>query len=298
MQLPLAVLENEHSDWVRYVGFSEIGRESGNGDAAVSMLQLISGSDDGQLISWNARSAEKTHTLHMRSNHRLHAATQLYHGSLFIYGDDEEVFFVDNEALTPVGQFSPHNGSVTALALTDDEEILVSSGEDESVVVSRLVRGVRKSSNGGVAFDEHFVEATSLAVCSSFVTQRRCISFMTCVTSIAILAGQPSSTTLVIVATASDGTFVHWVVDTRHDLGEEGEEEPTSQSIGYDAATGSSSRQIHDDNKTNPNNNNNTLLKTCGGGTPPPNSSNEDRNISVRKYEWGIGPLTTCCVAK
>lgn len=185
---PLATL-SAHSDWVRFVFFARVAEKRVGG------VELITAADDSAVIHWDAREGRPLARAQMDEGRRIHAAARRWDGRFFVYGNEERVVLLGDE-LRFVAAFAPHYGSVTALALTIDDELLVSGGEDECVVVSRLLP-----------------TPTPLARCDSFVTQRRCMSFMTCVTAIVVLASPPTSSVVVVAVCASDGSFVEWVVD-------------------------------------------------------------------------------------
>lgn len=182
---------NGHSDWVRFVAFINV---DGN-------QQIVSASDDGCSCLWDPKGGHVA-TLEFSGGVGIRAFDVSGDGTLAIAGEAPNltIYSIRSNQYILCGVVQkPHTGTLTAARVIPSMHLVASAGEDEIVAVS-CVRTFR-----------------TLWRCTSLVTRRRCISFMNTVSCIRILACPPSSSVIILLACASDGTVLQWVIDPRDD---------------------------------------------------------------------------------
>ena len=198
MEGPLSFL-SAHNDWVRFIRFAR---------GPVGKLLLFSAGDDGLIVLWDPMLGIEIARLEysqgsairaMDISQRLLVAASdapFGRGSFGLFTFDSLAIY-DNGVLREV-----HTASPTTCTITPDEQWLVSAAEDEILSVTSLsLRQVMWS-------------------CTAFVSKRRCLSFMTTICAVRILACPPISSVIVVLACASDGEVLQWIVDPRRDVGQ------------------------------------------------------------------------------
>ena len=223
-----------HSDWVTFVAFATIGVESDDSTPSPSSTTVasknpaaskksssapkrrqvvISGSDDGTVIMWGLQ-GEILSVLEYSLGIGIRAmcVAQLpypssgggdpFHTTSIALAAEKpsiHLFTVSKTcSIRAAGViYDAHAGTLTSIVHVTSMNWVVSSGEDEVVTVSSLETML------------------PLYRCKAFVSKRRCVSFMNTVASIVVVAQPPESSVVVLVACASDGGVLQWIIDPR-----------------------------------------------------------------------------------
>jgi WD40 repeat protein len=180
---PPLVLSHGHADWVRFVRFFTDG---------LGKVLLVSGGDDGRLCVWDALGAALLHRERLPCRCVRSLATN--GTEVAVAGDEPLIYIVrwSGSKLIQDREIRAHETTLSAMAMT--EALLCSAGEDEIVMLHDLASGV------------------CIAKCFAHQSRRCCVSFMTVISSVAIIAHPPQSSAIVVVSASSDGDVVVWTV--------------------------------------------------------------------------------------
>lgn len=126
---------------------------------------LLSASQDGKLIVWNAKTNMKTHAISLRSSWVMTCAFEQNKGRLIACGGLDNICSIYNLSASDVGhgsratqELSAHDGYLSCCRFIDDKQILTSSG-DSSCIQWDVEKGeVLKT------FSDHTADVMSLCV--------------------------------------------------------------------------------------------------------------------------------------
>ncbi|ESL06160.1 hypothetical protein TRSC58_06170 [Trypanosoma rangeli SC58] len=190
-----------HTDWVRFVKFTK---------GTDQRLQLFSTGDDGLILHWDPLAGLLLSRLDSSHGESVRAFEVSWRTGLMAIACDSPIISLykpreggvttscrpEIHRLEHIGQITDaHRLVPTAVRFSGDSQWVISAGEDETLAVSSVT------------------ELKTIFVCSEFITRRHCMAFMNTFTSLCILASPPESSAIIIVACATDGTIVQWVVN-------------------------------------------------------------------------------------
>lgn len=190
-----------HTDWVRFVKFTIM---DGRG------LELFSTGDDGLVLHWDPLVGTLLSRIDFFHGQDIHAFEVSWRTGLIGIARDTPTICLykpqisgraSNHAvgavrLEQIGRIDDaHHSVLTALRFSNDSQWIVSAGEDETLSVSSVCQLKR------------------VFVCETFIVRRHCMTFMNTFTSVCVLASPPESSAIIVVACATDGTVVQWVVN-------------------------------------------------------------------------------------
>eukprot|EP00658_Telonema_sp_P-2_P013495 TRINITY_DN15109_c0_g1_i4.p1 TRINITY_DN15109_c0_g1~~TRINITY_DN15109_c0_g1_i4.p1 ORF type:complete len:305 (+),score=62.56 TRINITY_DN15109_c0_g1_i4:116-1030(+) len=227
-----------HSDWVTFIAFASIAMDTSStttdnmnnpttssplGSSGINNNNtsntskpkrrqvIISGSDDGTVIVWSLQ-GEILSVLEysLGIGIRAMSVSQIGGGGVMATPTQTSIALAAEKPSIHLFTVSPscsmraagvihdaHAGTLTALTHIPSLNWVASSGEDEVVTISSMEAMI------------------PLFKCRAFVSKRRCVSFMNTVTSIVIVSQPPESSVVVLVACASDGGVLQWIIDPR-----------------------------------------------------------------------------------
>ncbi|RNE98199.1 1-alkyl-2-acetylglycerophosphocholine esterase [Trypanosoma rangeli] len=190
-----------HTDWVRFVKFTKDNDQR---------LQLFSTGDDGLILHWDPIAGLLLSRLDSSHGESVRAFEVSWQTGFMAIACDSPIISLykpreggvtascrpEIHRLEHIGQITDAHGLVpTTVRFSGDSQWVISAGEDETLAVSSVT------------------ELKTIFVCSEFITRRHCMAFMNTFTSLCILASPPESSAIIIVACATDGTVVQWVVN-------------------------------------------------------------------------------------
>nr|CCC95562.1 unnamed protein product [Trypanosoma congolense IL3000] len=189
-----------HRDWVRFVKFTVVGGDQ---------LQLFSTGDDGLILHWDPLAGtllSRIDFLHGQDIHAFEVSWKSGYVAVAFDSPTIDLFKPKTESSTSAGVgvvrlervgrvTDAHRSVSTALCFTNDSQWVISAGEDETLAVSSVHLSRR------------------LFVCESFIVRRHCMTFMNTFTSLCVIASPPESSAIVVLACATDGAAVQWVIN-------------------------------------------------------------------------------------
>lgn len=122
--------------------------------------QLVSASQDGKLIVWNARTALKNHAILLRSSWVMTCAFS-DSGNLVACGGLDNmctVYRLDGDTTAPVAELAQHEGYVSSCRFMSDDRILSASGDSSTILWDVNTRTPQ------AVFREHTGDIMSVAV--------------------------------------------------------------------------------------------------------------------------------------